>query len=201
MVATTFAEDAVWPTLLNTAISLIQFVMEADQNWSFSRLGTHCLEDFFGLVRRESLGDDRYVTAARIIAKTSQVAMTMHDLNLRVTHRGRDNVGGVVIDGVRPHFEEGEADRIFRSLIHVASLDIFSTEEVGGLLSAEELGSLLTRWAVEDEHHFKDPAYHANFDGKPSNSRIAARLIHPGAESVEPRGSDEAADREDGSGR
>jgi hypothetical protein len=83
----------------------------------------------------------------------------------------------------------------------MASLDIFSTEEAGGLLSAQELRSLRTRWAVGDEHHFKNPAYQANFDGKPSNSRIATKLIRPREASVEPRGSDGAADREDGSGR
>jgi hypothetical protein len=124
--ATTFAEDAAWPSLLNTSIILIQFVLEADEKWSFSRLGTHCLENFFGLIRRESFGDDRYATATRIIAKTSLVAMTMHDLDLQIVHRGRDNVGGVVISGAPPQFEEATADMLFRSLIKLASLDVFS---------------------------------------------------------------------------
>jgi hypothetical protein len=176
MIATTFAEDAAWPTLLNTSLVLIQFVMEAEPDWSFSRLGTHCLENFFGLVRRESLGDDRYVTAARIIAKSSLVAMSMHNLDLRIAHRGRDNVGGVVIADARPPFVEAEADILFRSLAHLASLDVFSPEE-RGLLSLGPVRSIMRRSAVQDEHHLKDRAYHARFDGRSSNSRIAARLL------------------------
>jgi hypothetical protein len=60
--AVTFAEDSVWPRILNSALALVLFVLQADEYWSFFRMGTHCLEDFFGRVRRSSLGDDRSVT-------------------------------------------------------------------------------------------------------------------------------------------
>jgi hypothetical protein len=79
----------------------------------------------------------------------------------------------------------------------MASRDVFSTNEAHSLLSPEELKLILTRWAVENEHHFKDPAYHANFDGKASNSRIAVRFVLHGATSVHPRESDGVADGED----
>jgi hypothetical protein len=197
MLATTFAEDAAWPTLLNTSITLIQFVMEADPTWSFSRLGTHCLENFFGLIRRESLGDDRYVTAARIIAKNSLVAMTMQNLDLRISHRGRDNVGGVVIAGIRPDFVEAEAGLLCRSLMHLASLDAFSPEE-HELLSLEQVTSVLIQWAVQDQHHDKDSAYRAKFDGKASNSRIAARIIHEAGPSLQTRDPKGPADAGEG---
>jgi hypothetical protein len=64
-VAVTFAEDSVWPALLNTALALIGFVLDASEDSSLSRMGIDCVENFFGLVRRESLGDDRDVIASR----------------------------------------------------------------------------------------------------------------------------------------
>jgi hypothetical protein len=109
-VAVTFAEESVWPVLLNTALALIRFMLDAEEHWWFSRVGTHCLESFFGLVRCESLGDDRYVVASRVIAKTSFASSVMHNLNLSITHRWRDNVGGTVIRGCGPTFVEVEAE-------------------------------------------------------------------------------------------
>jgi hypothetical protein len=48
----TFAEGAVWRTRLNSSLALIDFIMQAAEHWSFSRIGTHYLENFFHLVRR-----------------------------------------------------------------------------------------------------------------------------------------------------
>jgi hypothetical protein len=118
-VAVTFAEDSVWPVLWSTALALMGFVLDASDDSSFSRMGTHRPENFFGLLRRESLGDDRDVVASRIIAKTSLASDVMHDLDLSITHRGRDNVGGILIGGCRPRFAEGEAERLLRSLIRL----------------------------------------------------------------------------------
>jgi hypothetical protein len=105
-IAVTFTEDSIWPRILNSALALVLFVLEADEHWSFSRMGAHCLENFFGLVRRSSLGDDRSVTAKRVIVRASLVAQTLHDLHIAVKHRGRDNVGGVVITGDPPEWDE-----------------------------------------------------------------------------------------------
>jgi hypothetical protein len=173
--AVTFAEDSVWPVLLNTAFALILFVLDAEEHWSFSRVGTHCLENFFGLLRRESLRDDRYVVASRVIAKTSLASSVIHDLNLSIRHRGRDNVGGTVIRGYGPTFVEVETERLFRSLIHVSSL-AFDPAAGTDVLSMDELRCVLLEWSRED-HHANDPAYWANFLAKSSNARIASRLI------------------------
>jgi hypothetical protein len=78
----TFAEDSSWPRLLNNAVALIHFVMMGDRHWSFSRLGTHCLENFFGMVRRCSHGDDRGVIARRVIARATLVTEVMHELGM-----------------------------------------------------------------------------------------------------------------------
>jgi hypothetical protein len=40
-VAVTFAEDSVWPVLLNRALALIGLVLGASEDLSFSRMGTH----------------------------------------------------------------------------------------------------------------------------------------------------------------
>jgi hypothetical protein len=164
-----------WPILLNTALALIRFVLDAEEHWSLSRVGTHCLENFFGLVRRESVVDDHHVVASRVIPKTSPASSVMHDLNLSITHRMRDNVGGTVIGGCGPRFVEFEAERWFRSLIHVSRAEFYPAAGTD-ILSVDELRCVLLEWSGED-HHANDPAYRANFLAKPSNARIANRLM------------------------
>jgi hypothetical protein len=76
---------------------LIHFILVAPPDWSVSRLGTHCLENFFGFVRQNARADDRAITAVRLIAKTAVMSLEMDRLRINVKHQGRDNVGGVVI--------------------------------------------------------------------------------------------------------
>jgi hypothetical protein len=121
--AVTSAADATWPRLLNWSLILVQFVFDASADWSFSLLGTHCLENLFGLIRRNSFGDDRLVRAVRIIARCISVADVMHELRLSVTHRNRNNMGGVVVSGSSPTFADEYADHVFRSLVRLASLE------------------------------------------------------------------------------
>jgi hypothetical protein len=97
--AVTSAPDASWPRILNCAPVLIHFVFTAEEHYSFSRVSTHCLENLFGLIGRNSFGDDWLVKAIRLIARGAVVADVMHELSLNVRHRRRDNVGGVVIYG------------------------------------------------------------------------------------------------------
>jgi hypothetical protein len=138
-------------------------------------VGTHCLENFLGLVLCESLEDDRDVVARHVIVKTSFASSVMHDLNLSITHRGRDNVGGTVIRECGPTFVEVEAERLFRWLIHVSSL-AFSPAAGPDVLSMDELRCVILEWSGED-HHANDPVYRANFLAKPSNARIARCLM------------------------
>jgi hypothetical protein len=171
----TFAEDSDWPRILNTALVLIQFVRDATEHWSFARLGTHCLENFFGFVRRCSLGDDRFASTVRIITKSTLVYQVMHELGLEIKHSGRDNIGGTVIGGTDGLcFNEQDAEICFRSLIHVARLE---SEPWTGppLRSLNDLRALITRWASHD-HHVHDPI--CNTQGSPVCScRITARNI------------------------
>jgi hypothetical protein len=80
--AVTFAEDAGWLRVLNTMLILIYFIISGDEDWSFSRLGTHCLETFFGLLRQSSRGDDRFPRAIGMIARTTVMMGVMHNLSL-----------------------------------------------------------------------------------------------------------------------
>jgi hypothetical protein len=176
-VAVTLAEDSVWPILLKTALGLIGFVSDASEDSSFSRMGTHWLETFFALVHRESFGDDRYVVGSRIIAKTSLASDVMHDLDLSITHPVCDNAGRTLTGGCCPRFAEGEAQRLFRSLSRMSSLESSPAVEID-LLPLDELRFILSGWSRED-HHANDTAYPVNFVSKPSNARIPAPLMHP----------------------
>jgi hypothetical protein len=176
--AVTFAEDSGWSRILNSALALVVFTIEADEHWSFSRMGSHCLENFFGLVRRSSLGDDRAVTAMRIIVKATIVAEIMHDLGIDVHHRGRDNVGGVVISGSPPEWTEDLADAMCQAVFSLSDLEYFDAPAFGAMGKSGLLDVLRT-WEEQDTHHLNDPVYNATFEGKNSNSRIPARMIPP----------------------
>jgi hypothetical protein len=70
---------------------------------------------------------------------------------------------------------EVKAERLFRSLIHVSSLEFYPAAGTD-VLSVDELRCVLLEWSGED-HHANDPAYGANFLAKPSTARIASRLM------------------------
>jgi hypothetical protein len=176
----TFAEDCCWARILNTALVLIQFVMIAEPTWSFSRLGTHCLENFFGMVRRCSHGDDRNVTARRVISRASLVTEIMQELGLEVQHRGRDNVGGVVISEGSCNLDarEGEAAEFTEMLIALCGLrpGLPRLDGEARADALEEVRSRLASWRLADAHHKGDPLPPAA-PGSPANASIVARTI------------------------
>jgi hypothetical protein len=54
--AVTFAETSRWYRILNSTLALILFIVDGDENWLFSRLGTHChMETTCSVLRSESL--------------------------------------------------------------------------------------------------------------------------------------------------
>jgi hypothetical protein len=170
--AITFAEDSDWPRILNSSIALVQFILDADEHWSFARLGTHCLENFFGFVRRNSFGDDRFGPTLRIIAKSTMVYETMHELGLEIKHRGRDNIGGTVVNDIVVEFGEERPEIIFQSLIHLAHLEIAPGSE-SVLLPLEAVRSLIAEWSSQD-HHTNDPICNTDVS-LIANCRITAR--------------------------
>jgi hypothetical protein len=92
--ATTLTTDVNWMKLLNTAIGLISYVFRADKTACGDRFGTHCLENFIGLVRRLSCGTDSLEVVNRNIAKTAVVRHVLSKLHIAVRHHRRENCGG-----------------------------------------------------------------------------------------------------------
>jgi hypothetical protein len=159
---------------VNCALEVIALTLEADKRWFFSRMGTHCLENFFGLVHLSSLADDRSVTALRIIVKANMVAQVMHELDMKVCHHGRDNVGGVVISGYSPAWRNHMSDRLCRTMIALSELEVDPRDQ-SGVLSVQELRTIPRQWEEADGHQIHDPVSRANFEGKSSNSQICPR--------------------------
>jgi hypothetical protein len=146
---------------LNFGLILIQFILAASPDWSFSRLGTHCLENFFGFVRQNARANDRKVAAHRIIARTTRVCLEMQSLKLNIAHHGRDNVGDVVIGGfpiTLPGSLVMSALQLCRSFVAMAGL---SFNGAAPAFDRIQLGSILENWRRKDTHHGTDSAYKA----------------------------------------
>jgi len=182
VLAVTFAARSDWYRILNTTIALIAFVGDAGEDWGFSRFGTHCLENFFGLIRRNAVHDDRPETAERIIVKTSIIAEILHKYDIAVAHRNRSNLGGVTISPGEVDYESAEstADVLLECIKRVTDLDIFSDTHPSQetlIQDKEILQEALERWIGEDSKHndqyIQRPSSHTNVAG----SRIRERTI------------------------
>jgi hypothetical protein len=174
-VAVTFAEDSVWPRILNNGLLLIDFVIRAPEGWSFSRLGTHCLENFFGFVRQNARADDRAIPAFRIMARATQVSLEMQGLGIKVSHAGRDNVGGVEIWDLPTGLTESRvkmAADLCQSFVAMAGLDFTGS---GGLFSRAYLKTYVDMASNRDKHHDNDPTYQKNFTKSSANARVSER--------------------------
>jgi hypothetical protein len=163
---------------LNTAIALVQFIFNADENWLFSRLGTHCLENFFGFVRKNPLGDDRFGPTLGIITKARLIYHVMHDLNLEIQHSGGDKIGGTRIHDKVVEFTELRPEVDFRSLIHLVGLEIIPADQDLILMPLPETKEFLAEWPIRD-HHDDDSICNAA-GSQVSNCLITARNIGSG---------------------
>jgi hypothetical protein len=174
--AVTFAEDSAWPRILNFSLILVHFIVIALPGWSFSRLGTHCLENFFEFVRQNARADDRTLTALRIMARTTCVCLEMQRLGINIPHQGRQNIGGVV-GGDAPITLEGPlmdgAHNVGRSFVTMTVLNM--DDEGPATFTRDDLRSMLNDWRDRDDHHEKDQASKADFTRSPANTKIAAR--------------------------
>jgi hypothetical protein len=173
-VAVTFAETSQWYRILNTALALILFIVDGDENWSFSRLGTHCLENFFGCIRQSSRGDDVLSTALRIIARTCVVLHEMHGLGLVIEHRGRDNLGGTLLGPGPCELSQQTPNLLCMSFVALSHLNFRFFPPVG-LLSRSDLQRIVAGWVERDRHHKGDPVYRADFARRTANHGIDAR--------------------------
>jgi hypothetical protein len=99
----------------------------------------------------------------------------MHDLHIAVKHRGRENVGGVVIKGDPPAWDENFADLLYRSIIYTAGL-AYRPIALDAILPRDGILKILSEW-MERDHHDKDPVYRTKFEAKSANIRISGRLM------------------------
>jgi hypothetical protein len=101
----------------------------------------------------------------------------MHDLNPEIKHSGRDNIGGTLMHDKVVEFTELRPEVDFRSLIHLAGLEIVSADQDLILMPLPEIKELLTEWASRDHHD--DPI--CNAAASPvSNCRVTAGNIGSG---------------------
>jgi hypothetical protein len=106
----------------------------------------------------------------------------MHDLGIQLQHRGRDNVGGVVIhDGVFEFIEEDAcAAMIVDQVIELSGLGC--DPPLTGDLRTQALTNVkewLTAWNEADSHHKRDPQAPSNGPASAANTGIAARIFNP----------------------
>jgi hypothetical protein len=170
----TFADDMGWLRVLNSTLCLIEFITSGNENWSFSRLGTHCLENFFGLIRRNARGDDRLSRAIQIITRGTVAVGIMEELHVHSHIRGRDNVGGTVIGQGSLQSSEIDVERIYHSFLAHAGLHD-DAPDPSVLLNRDQLIELLTQWCQKDDHHKTDPGRKADFTKSIANHGIVAR--------------------------
>jgi hypothetical protein len=177
--AVTFAENSAWPRILNSSFALIRFVLEAGEHWSFSRLGSHCLENFFGFIRQNSRGDDRISRAIHIITKTHLVCLVMSELQMEMKHRGRDNVGGVLIGGQPIEYRENPCINEFVEALTEFSSLACSDGGQNRIGTVEQMTEAFTRdYATWSSH----PGLLESTTPKPgisltiTNTRIMARI-------------------------
>lgn len=95
-------------TILTIIISIQKHVL-----LKLSRVGTHCLECFFGLVRLACHGNHNLANILRSIAKSIFIKNELIKINEEVTIKGRDNLGGTQTDqnstlGVLPQCKPNE---------------------------------------------------------------------------------------------
>jgi hypothetical protein len=160
--------------------------MNGKENWFFSRLGTHCLEKFFGLIRQGSPGDDRFIRAIRIIKTGTVMVHVLHELNLHPDIRGRDNIGGTIIGEGLPNFSQNYVDLLFRSLLVHASLHFDAPDELP-LMNHQDLIEVLTDWCQNDDRHKTDRGHNADILGNIAGYVIVARIYRRGALSETPK--------------
>jgi hypothetical protein len=174
---TTLTTDANWIKLLNTAIGLVCFVTQVGPLGCGDRFGTHCLENFIGLVRRLACGYDSLEVVNRNIAKTAIVRGLMSRLNIGVRHHRRENCGGA-------SFVDGD-ETSFRPMFAIDDF-VMDFLSLGGLMS--QFGPIrrvsrlecdvCLRWLQErNEDNQKKPRLGFDEDGKLRNRAASEKIM------------------------
>jgi hypothetical protein len=97
----------------------------------------------------------------------------MHRLHISVAHQGRDNVGGMVVDGEPIDFIdylELATDQLCQSFVALAGLNLENTVPP---FNREMLRVVLDEWRESDKHHDKDRTHKVDYRDTIANARIA----------------------------
>jgi hypothetical protein len=134
------------------------------------------LEKFFDLIRQNSHGDDVFSTALLIIGRTCVILRELHELGIRVEHRGRDNLGRTLIGPGSRVFSQDDGERLYQSFVAISNLG-FCDSLADGRLFRVQLMKELEEWVREDVHHETDPVFKFTFTRKACNHGITARNV------------------------
>jgi hypothetical protein len=109
------------------------------------------------------------------MARATQVSLEMQGLGIKVSHAGRDNVGGVEIwdlpTGLTESLVKMAAD-LCQSFVAMAGLDFTDSDR---LFSRAYLKRYVDMVCIRDKHHDKDPTYQKNFTKSSANARVSER--------------------------
>jgi hypothetical protein len=119
-------------------------MISGNENWSWSRLVAHCLENFLDFIQQSSRGDHRLVRAVHVIAIVTAMLDVMHELKIQFHPRRRDNVGCTIIGPGTPEYSEEVTERLCRSFVALVSLH-FDSPDPAKLYTSEELRDILNR--------------------------------------------------------
>jgi hypothetical protein len=170
----TFTNHGGWLRVLNTALVLIGFINDGKENWLFSTLGTHYLENFFGRVRQNAHSDDRFRRAIQIITQNTVIVHVMDELKVRPPICGRENLGGTIIGPGTAMFSSESGDTLVQSFLQFSSLH-FDTHDMSQLLDCDELITILAKWITNDKHHKTDSGRKIDLAGSVSGHGVLAR--------------------------
>lgn len=107
--------------LLNSILSiLIAFYLRYD-SLCLDRLGTHCLEFFFGLLRGFSDGVDGWERFYRTVCKTILAQRFLCELNIETTIKHRANLAGVEIN---EYLDDDEFEKVTKEA-HETAKELF----------------------------------------------------------------------------
>jgi hypothetical protein len=154
-----------WFRVLNSVVVLIGFLNSGTEKWSFSRLGTHCLENFFDMIRQNARVDDRFVCSVQIIAQTTLMLSS-----------DQDNLGGAIIGTGLPTFSKEYMDLLTHSFLANAFLH-FDVTGASDLMHHTGPIEVLIEWCQNDDHYKKDPGQNTDLSARITCYNIVARNL------------------------
>lgn len=165
----TFLSIIALKRLMNTLLSIIIALCSGYDSLCLDRLGTHCIELFFGLIRGFSKGVDGWDTFYRTIGKTIMAQESLNELNIKPVIKHRANLAGVVI-----------TDKFDMSLLQKISSDAFQTAKdlFNYLTTSNNIKNILNRfqrWLNSMAPYFPSPKKCTN---PTSGVKIIARLVN-----------------------